>query len=426
MPFVELISNILSNSIDSTDKRVINTLLKQHEGLLTSFVQWGFWKDHRPDIVKVLGVENCEIITNLGQSAVPILIMDEDNFIKDEKGKLTATKDGKKRLRSIGTSPIVSTDYDITCTTSFVVSFIRLVKEEGSWQKTPNSSILECLIGDADCVDRDVINEVIDLGRNHTSDFESAESAANKLTCILCDEVAEDDYCHPNDTRIAFAIREGLIDVCLGFIRRFRWHKSFFRKTDNDCLYSDIEYILNVICDVSLHKKTAKALRHKKDEIQIQLNRLEKITCKTEVKELFDMVECILDNTGAYCCRCNKSLTRTEVMECNGCGQMSYCSKECQREDWLNGHSFTCCKSYTEATAGQFQGRILPRTTSHKIESVLTYDQDGQYQCCTLQPVVLEDERAATKLVELEKNITSIQLKLFLDHSEIFLYVIVL
>ena len=83
---------------------------------------------------------------------------------------------------------------------------------------------------------------------------------------------------------------------------------------------------------------------------------------------------------------------------------MAYCSEACQRNDWVNGHSLTCCKSYTDviiaggalASIGFFQGRAVPQT-------------------------IPENERAAAKLKELEKNISMIQLKLFLDNSETIL-----
>ena len=424
MPFVQLISDLISKSINSTDKRVINTLI-QHEGLLSSIVQWAFWENiHRPDIVRVLGVEDCHSIITLGGNTTTELILDEDNFSKDDVGEITSSKDGRKRLRSIGSSPIMNKDYDPTCTTSFVVGLIRLLKDKGSCHREPNSSILDSLIGTADCVDKDVITEVIDLGTNYASDLKSAEFAAKLSSYILCNEFesAGDIDCEPSDTRIAFAIRAGLIEICLNFIRRFGWHESFLREKDSDSLYCNIWHTLNDVSDISLHKKTNKALSHKKDELQNQLVSLEKIaTSNTKVERLFDMVECILDNTGSYCCRCNKSLSKTEVMECNGCHRMTYCSKECQKEDWLNGHSVTCCELYTDATSGQFQGRVVPNMSDDKDEQILTYDQDGRFQGSVVQtvvPTLVENERAATKLMELEKNITSIQLKLFRDHAE--------
>ena len=66
------------------------------------------------------------------------------------------------------------------------------------------------------------------------------------------------------------------------------------------------------------------------------------------------------------------------------------------RNPSLGTFNFTCCKSYTNETAGQFQGRLSPAEAT-------------------------ANERAATKLENLEKNLTMVQLKLFLDKSETIL-----
>lgn len=76
---------------------------------------------------------------------------------------------------------------------------------------------------------------------------------------------------------------------------------------------------------------------------------------------------------------------------------MTYCSKSCQKEDWLKGgHSLTCSiKNCTNAERdwGQLQGRFRPVT-------------------------IPESEREAMKLEGLEQNINMIQRKLFLDNAE--------
>ena len=129
------------------------------------------------------------------------------------------------------------------------------------------------------------------------------------------------------------------------------------------------------------------------------------ITRNKKCKELLDMVRSILSLNGSYCCRCNKSMNRTEVKQCSGYRRMSYCSSACQREDWLNGgHKLTCCKSFTDEKAGQFQGRFEPLITTQSI------------------PVAVpKNDRAVAKLKELEANLNMIQLKLFLDHSDTIL-----
>jgi len=152
---------------------------------------------------------------------------------------------------------------------------------------------------------------------------------------------------------------------------------------------------------VSLHQKTAKAIRSKKGSIEEGLIRLQQntsITNDIKSRELLDMIRATLHINGSYCCRCNKSLSKTEVKQCNGCRRMSYCSRTCQREDWLNGgHSVTCCKTYTPGIiVGQFQGRLVPE-------------------------LVPENERAATKMKELETNLNMIQLNLFLCYSDTIL-----
>ena len=108
------------------------------------------------------------------------------------------------------------------------------------------------------------------------------------------------------------------------------------------------------------------------------------------------MVRSILDISGSYCCRCNKSLSKTEVKQCNGCSCMVYCSRACQRDDWFSGHNVTCSKPCTDETVGQFQGRTVPKT-------------------------IPECVRAGEKLKELETNMNMIQLKLFLDNSDTIL-----
>ena len=108
--------------------------------------------------------------------------------------------------------------------------------------------------------------------------------------------------------------------------------------------------IENVHC-ISLHMKSAKAIRRKRSCIEeklMQLGQDKVISSNVKCNKLFDMVRAIHDLSGAYCTRCNKSLGKTEIKRCNGCNRMSYCSKACQREDWLSGHNLTCSnKHYT-------------------------------------------------------------------------------
>ena len=157
-----------------------------------------------------------------------------------------------------------------------------------------------------------------------------------------------------------------------------------------------IRVLLNDIHLIALNQKTSKAIRSKRGSIEEELVRLQQKTSITnnniKCRELLDMVSSILNLNGSYCCRCNTSLSKTEVLQCNGCHCISYCSRSCQKDDWVNGgHKVACCKSFTDDQAGRFQGRLAPVSTP-------------------------ENERAAVKLKELETNLNMIQLKLLVNN----------
>jgi len=306
---------------------------------------------------------------------------------------------------SIGTTPIVSREYDPACMTSYNEDFIRHTKEVEGFKMRHDLLLLQVLVTDIDCVDKGIITALIDSGINVASDYDSAAIIAGLI-----------GYClKESDTRVSFAIRFGLIEMCLGFIDRYGRVESLI-DVDEISLSGVLKIVFTAISTISLHQKTSKAIRSKKIEIQGALARLER---KSKVERalagrtndmnddendrnrlLLDMVRSILDISGSYCCWCNRSLSRAEVKQCNGCHRMTYCSRACQREDWLNGHKLTCNEPYTDEKVGLFQGRLQPTIN---------------------EQFVLENERGAAKLKEIEINITKIQLKLFLDNAETIL-----
>jgi len=50
------------------------------------------------------------------------------------------------------------------------------------------------------------------------------------------------------------------------------------------------------------------------------------------------------------------SLSNMQVKQCNGCHRMSYCPRDCQRNDWSNGYKMSCimvvtdCRSVSPST----------------------------------------------------------------------------
>ena len=297
----------------------------------------------------------------------------------------------------------------MACMISYTVGYIQRMKTEG-WRTPRDILFLQVLVTEADCVDKDVITALIDFGSNFASDFGTAALVASVTSRSLKQDRVLVHKENANDTRIAFAIRAGLVEMCLNFIEQFG-RDDFF--DDNDYSFSGIlKNIFTTIHSVALHQKTAKAIRSRKIEIQTALAQIERkskieralagITNDMNDDEhdcnrlLLDMVESILNLNGSYCCRCNKSLSKTEVKQCNGCNSMAYCSRACQRDDWLSGHKLTCNKLCTFDNIGHFQGRVIPLT-------------------------IPENERTATKLEDLEKIMTMVQLKLFLDNTETIL-----
>ena len=184
------------------------------------------------------------------------------------------------------------------------------MKAEGWDQKDLRR--LDEVFATADCVDKDVITEVVDFGLNYTSDYDMvAFRVANISNNMILEETnlsnqhvrSENKYilsgfCIQSDTRIAWAIRAGLIEMCLNFIKHFGGHSSFERMFTDYSFYHCIHDVLQSTYYVQLHTKSSKAIRHIRQQIEEKLVPLEgniTITNSTKCKKLLDMVRCILD-----------------------------------------------------------------------------------------------------------------------------------
>ena len=413
VPFVNMVLNIMEDDANNSleNGNIIETML-QYDGFLTLFIQMGFWEEYRPDIVKDLKSEGITTsgIVSISMGIIEMLVNEMDLFLEEESRI--------RLLQTIGTTPIVNKEYDPSCMVSYTAGLALRLKTSGEDQIDDLFAIIQRLVREADCVDKGVIIELVDLGTNYTLDYESA-SNVGILSLAMIHESSCLTKAIVNDTRVTCATRAGLIEMCLGFIERFSEHESFGNGSLS--MYNFISCTFQSIGKVSLHKKTAKAIKHQRGSIEEKLLRLEGdedmskelldmvnfcskigITNNTSTSsnpkkmKLLDMVRQIINLSGSYCCRCNKALSKTEVKECNGCGRMAYCSLACQREDWLDGHKLSCCKTYTDESIGQFQGRLWPKS-------------------------ITECPQIANKFKELEININMIQLKLLLDNSDAIL-----
>ena len=89
----------------------MGTLLN-HEGLLSSIIQWGFWYEYRFDILNELSeVTN---IVDSGRIIAKILVRDAHN-----RARRSVTTDGKDRLLMLGTTPIINKEFAPMCERMF-------------------------------------------------------------------------------------------------------------------------------------------------------------------------------------------------------------------------------------------------------------------------------------------------------------------
>lgn len=214
-PFARLIYNLFRTSIrqysydeseTEDNMKVIDTLLK-HNCLVRCFIQWGFWdSSNRPDIAKELTAEVCESIVEIGVMSASLLIA------------ITAKSRGRKQVKTIGSMSFINKEYDPNCMVSYVEALISQMNSQGeSLGEGAGFTKLQYLIAESDCVDKGVIAEIIRYGTNITSDLVSAEQLTRlSYPMILQSSNVEKDL--PCDTRAAFAIRAGLIEMCLNFI----------------------------------------------------------------------------------------------------------------------------------------------------------------------------------------------------------------
>ena len=138
--FAVLVLDMIKVSIsrERADGTIIVDTLLQYEGLLVSIVQWGFWRDHRPDILKELkavddinGVgkklkkKDWDSIFNMSTERTILLLNDAWQRSEDR---------GIKRLAAIGSAPIINKAYGATSMISFTSALIQRVMTE-EWKK---------------------------------------------------------------------------------------------------------------------------------------------------------------------------------------------------------------------------------------------------------------------------------------------------
>ena len=370
------------------------TKLYQYEGLFERVVQWWFWECYRPDIVN----ESRALIPpsgiKLSTSAIKLRDMESSISTLSRIGWDTifylievarGTDNAKRMLGDIGSVPIVSRAYDPNCKVSLVGGIIRQMKKSGDRAKYFQA--LTLFVNCADCVDKDVITEMIDYGCNFTSDYDDA-NVATQLICSMITRKKEDGSQQPNDSRTAFAIRAGLLEYCTSMIARFGGDKNA-----RDIM-GNVSSILQIVYFLSFHKKTSKAIGAKRRHLISERERLKENQQvanerSNECNRALSIIQSIIAITSTNCFVCNKETERKDMKKCAACRSVCYCSEECQKKDWQSGcHDCNC-------------NNII----------------DGYHQ--VLLPEFRDNnEKETAKLKGLERNILMAQKQLYLEHAE--------
>ena len=307
-----------------------SNILLQNKVLVESIIQWNFWATHRLDIfeeAKILlegdlefTVHDNDFVRSVRGLLKCVLVDDRNGFFED-----------RSALGVIGETPAVNREHDPTCKVSFAVGVIHLLKEERSeWYFT----ILNNLICRADCVDKTIIREVIDYGLNFTT---SCDEAVRVLRLILGCITTGSGNKIPSDSRVAVAIKAGLIQLCLDLTTKFLQDKGAI---------SFLECILKHCYRVSLHKKSARAIGELRAYIVEELAccNCEASGSNKDVNLVTQMIQCITDLNTILCPQCDEQIARSNIYLCNGCKRTAYCSNECQAKAWHGSWHEHMCK----------------------------------------------------------------------------------
>ena len=282
-------------------------------------------------------------------------------------------------LATLGTAPIVSRAYDPNCKASLVGGIIRHIKKPGDRAKYFQA--LTLFVHCADCVDKDVITEMIDLGTNFASEYEDADAITNLIRSMIILKMDNGDAVQPNDSRTAFAIRAGLLDLCLNMIVRFGGANNARG------IVAGVALILHNVYLLSFHKKTSKAIGDARGHLLKEFRQMkENQQLTNECKQALCMIQSIIAITSTNCFVCNKETERKDMKKCAACKSVCYCSEECQRKDWLSPHAQDC-KTFI----------------------------DGKD---TLHSPLCSNEREAANLKDLERNIRMTQKRLYLGYAD--------
>ena len=158
-----------------------------------------------PDIVKEIKAKDLADIVRIGQVCVKELIVD----VTPPEIPFSLTARGKRLVRIIGTTPVISKEYDSSCMISFTSGFIRQLNKCLGLDRADDMACLTTLgylLGGGDCVDKNVIIDLFDLGLNYVKDCTCEETAL--LVQLLVNKQAKTLDIPLYDCVVLFDLRE--------------------------------------------------------------------------------------------------------------------------------------------------------------------------------------------------------------------------
>ena len=295
-PFFCLVHNIML----SDEGR---SVMLSYDKLLPFIAQAACWRVSRDDIVNDaiwLKLDASVSAACYDAQGVLDLVLDESEMMSP--------------LNLIASTPLFNNDPK--CNVSIIVGFIRMMSNE----KQNGTAFLKCIIDNLvvnDKVDGQVIAELIQHGIN-----DSSSNFSMRMMLVILGLDDDNDDIQMSDSRFAVSIQNGLIDLLVA------------NEVDEQSTL-----IAEALCEMSMHKRTSRALREKRSDISSVLDTAQSV-CSTDIVSLIkDSIEL---GTSSTCCNCLKQFDRGSLYFCSGCNVECYCSLSCQSESWKLGHDKAC------------------------------------------------------------------------------------
>mmetsp|Transcript_10848 Transcript_10848/g.19720 ORF Transcript_10848/g.19720 Transcript_10848/m.19720 type:complete len:715 (+) Transcript_10848:138-2282(+) len=334
--FVALLQNLVLT------KETVASLL-QYEGLADMLIQSMFWESDRPDIMKESKSHGTFVITdNFSKIAFSAGYVVQEIVDVGENGVFN--KEEKKHLDFLARTPTISKAYSPDAGTTFAVGLTQLLKSKTSSVKKTHIFWIMNMLSFADCVDRSVIEGVVEFGTDIAM-YEDAEPVIDTVYNMVIPSTPGNAPI-PNDSRFAIAINAGLLEMCLKIVLRFEGYLD-------DDLVNHVTMLLHGASAVAMLKKSSEAIAKRRSLVlrMLQLSD-QNAQINDKCQEIIRTIRSIVQtNTGseaydlnakAICRLCYKFLENDAIKRCSRCKRATYCSRECQLDDWHGEHKRDC------------------------------------------------------------------------------------